>query len=189
MAGRYTLEEVGRYYEQVSLFRGSPEDLPAAQAPVELAPAEIPEFARERIGIYLDSAATLGRRTAEMHLALGAPATDPEFSPEPFTAADLNLLLAALREHATQVFSTLKESLSSLSDDVVERAALVLAQRRRILNRFAELEGADLNSPAFASTAITTSARSSGSTTISCCSISKASPPARLRSAAPNSRP
>ena len=38
---------------------------------------------------YLDLAIKLGRRTAEMHLALAADTTDPAFAPEPFTKDDL----------------------------------------------------------------------------------------------------
>src|SRR5262249_48664580 len=46
------------------------------------------------IAASLHAAATLGRRTAEMHLALADAHGDPAFAPEPLTAADL----AALRE-------------------------------------------------------------------------------------------
>ena len=39
----------------------------------------IPDEARQRIGPYLDAAALLGRRTAELHLALASVPDDPEF--------------------------------------------------------------------------------------------------------------
>jgi maltose alpha-D-glucosyltransferase/alpha-amylase len=142
-----TLEELGRYYEQASLFRASPEDLSAdGKSLLELAESETPASVRDKIGIYLDSAATLGRRTGEMHLALGAETGDPAFAPEPFTSSDLEELLAAMREHATRVFETLKASLPSLADNVVDRAALALSQRRRLIGRFRDLERADLQS-------------------------------------------
>ena len=140
---KLTLEELARYYEQVSLLRTSPEGLPDGTL-VELASEEVPEAARDKIGIYLDSAAMLGRRTGELHLALAADSSDPAFAPEPFTSADLDQLLAGLRDHAAQVFGTLKASLPSLPDDVVDRAAMVLAQRRRLLNRFRDLERSGL---------------------------------------------
>ncbi len=44
---------------------------------------------RQRIGPYLDSAALLGRRTAELHLALASAPEDPDFAPQPFSEADL----------------------------------------------------------------------------------------------------
>jgi maltose alpha-D-glucosyltransferase/alpha-amylase len=36
-------------------------------------------------GIYFERAALLGKRTAELHLALSSDAEDPAFAPEPFT--------------------------------------------------------------------------------------------------------
>ena len=48
----------------------------------------IPAEAGERIGTYLDSAALLGRRTAELHLALASATEDPNFTPEPFSETD-----------------------------------------------------------------------------------------------------
>ncbi len=142
-----TLEELGRFYEQASMFRGSPEDLSADGRPLlELAEAEVPASVRDKIGIYLDSAATLGRRTGEMHLALAAETTDPAFAPEPFASADRERLLAGMREHAVHVFETLKASLPALTDNVVDRAALALSQRHRLIARFKDLERSDLQS-------------------------------------------
>lgn len=140
-----TLEELGRYYEQASLVREEPEDLSTdGRSLVELADMEIPASARDRIGIYLDAAATLGRRTGEMHLALAAQTADPAFAPAPFAPSDAEKFLAALREHAARVFETLKASLPALADDVVDRAALVLSQRRRLIDRFRDLGQTDL---------------------------------------------
>ena len=44
---------------------------------------------RKHAGLYLDAAALLGRRTAEMHLALATPTDNPAFIAESFTADDL----------------------------------------------------------------------------------------------------
>jgi len=71
-----------------------------------------------------------------MHLALASSASDPAFVPEPLTMQDLEALLASLREHASTVFDLLKERVSYLSDEVVEIAAAVMSQRRRILDHF-----------------------------------------------------
>ena len=49
---------------------------------------EPPATARERIGAYLDLATLLGRRTAEMHLALASNVDDAEFTPEPYSTLD-----------------------------------------------------------------------------------------------------
>jgi maltose alpha-D-glucosyltransferase/alpha-amylase len=53
-------------------------------------------------GLYLELMRTLGRRTAQLHCALATPTSDPAFSPEPITAADVaawrNAVLAQAHE-------------------------------------------------------------------------------------------
>jgi maltose alpha-D-glucosyltransferase/alpha-amylase len=142
---KMTLDELGRYYETCATLRTAPDDLDAARIGTlaDLSAHEIPIAARERIGLYLDSAAALGRRTAQMHLALGAPTEDPAFRPEPVNADDIRSLSSAMREHAGGVFNALKASLPGLPDDVVDRAALTLGERRNILDRFRRLDQTD----------------------------------------------
>jgi maltose alpha-D-glucosyltransferase/alpha-amylase len=50
--------------------------------------------------------------------------------------SDLERLLVELRQHASRVLDVLKESVSSLPDELMEVAAGVLIRRRRILNYF-----------------------------------------------------
>jgi len=104
----------------------------------------VSQLARDQVGIYLDSAATLGRRTAEMHLALASHAIDPAFAPEPLAAQDREALLRDLLEHASSVFDVLKERMADLPDDVVELAAAVLSQRRWILGHLRLLQSDSL---------------------------------------------
>jgi maltose alpha-D-glucosyltransferase/alpha-amylase len=128
-----TLEELDRFYEQVS---GRPaEDMPHLPPELLFKEAELPEAALEAVGLSAEAAMKLGRRTAEMHLALGADTTDPDFAPEPFTQADLVRFSQELREHASAVFDVLKENLARLPDDLIEMASLVLSSRRRITER------------------------------------------------------
>ncbi len=138
---KMTLEEMGRYFEHSSSFKpGGDEEIGAGRSLVELSEGPVPPIARERIGIYLDTASTLGRRTAEMHLALASSTKDPAFVPEPMTRSELHTLAENLREHASSVFDTLKASLSDLPDEFVDRAAQTLAQRKKLLDRFRALD-------------------------------------------------
>jgi maltose alpha-D-glucosyltransferase/alpha-amylase len=144
-AWKWTLEEVERYYEE-----SAPLPFPEAAAaelqnPFELSQNPPSQLARNHIGIYLDSAATLGRRTAELHLALAQPTDDPAFAPEPLTSSDLQNLRADLRRQAASVFEVLKGSMSQLPDDVIDIAALVLSRRRPILDHFRLLATDSLN--------------------------------------------
>ena len=98
------------------------------------------QLARDHLGIYLDSALTLGRRTAELHVALGSPTDDPAFAPEPFEEKDLQTLVTNVRQHGSHVFDVLKDRLPFLPDNVIEIAATVLSRRRRILDHFESLK-------------------------------------------------
>ena len=108
---------------------------------VELSEQPTPQLARDQVGIYLESASTLGRQTAQMHLALASPTTDQAFSPEPMSQEHLQSLVAELRGRAAHAFDVLKERVSTLNDEAVECAGLVLGRRRRILDSFNKLNG------------------------------------------------
>jgi maltose alpha-D-glucosyltransferase/alpha-amylase len=134
---KWTIEELDRYFETCAPLP-FPDGLRAElQDPLSEQPAF--PLARDHVGIYLDSAITLGRRTAELHLALASATDDPAFAPEPLTAGDLQRLLADLRQHASRVFDVLKERLPYLPEEVVEIAAAVLSRRTRILDHFEAL--------------------------------------------------
>jgi maltose alpha-D-glucosyltransferase/alpha-amylase len=103
--------------------------------------SEAPEtkFAREHVGPYLDAAALLGRRTAELHVALASPTQDPAFMPEPLSSRDIDRLRDDLILHAGSAFDALKENVARLPDGVLERAGLVLSRRSLVLDRFRQL--------------------------------------------------
>ncbi|HYT21881.1 MAG TPA: maltose alpha-D-glucosyltransferase [Candidatus Polarisedimenticolia bacterium] len=141
---KWTLEELDRYYETCA-----PIPFPEKEHGAVLrtsVPSEEPvsQLARDHVGLYLESAAALGRRTAELHLALASPTLDPAFAPESFTAEDLQALLRDIRQRASKVFDMLKERVSQLPDEVLEVAASVLGQRRRILDIFGILNAGSL---------------------------------------------
>jgi maltose alpha-D-glucosyltransferase / alpha-amylase len=133
---KWTVEELDRYFETCAPLP-FPETLRAElENRLELSERPASQLARDHVGIYLDSANTLGRRTAELHLALASPTTNPAFAPEWLTSADLEVLLTDFRQHASRVLDVLKERVSDLPDEVVEVAAAVLSRRRRILDHF-----------------------------------------------------
>jgi maltose alpha-D-glucosyltransferase/alpha-amylase len=129
---KWTMEELQRYYEACVPLT-FPENIAEKLGNAfDLSERPASQLGRDYIGIYLDSSATLGRRTAELHLALASATDDPAFAPEPLTADDLDKLLEGLRERAAKVFDVLKERVSQLPDDTVEIAASVLSRRRQI---------------------------------------------------------
>lgn len=138
---QWTLTELQRFFEQAAPVAFPAEaGLVTGKSLMDLSDAPPVEVARDQFGLYLDSAAVLGRRTAEMHLALACPSDDPVFGTKMMTAADLQELAKELEAHAAHVFDRLKQSLSKLPDDMVEQAGLVLSRRRQLLGMFRELE-------------------------------------------------
>ena len=137
---KWTLEELDRYYE-VSVTKGAPPTIDEFQklSLIERASHLLPEAAREAVGIYVDAADRLGRRTAEMHLALAAATDDDAFTPEPFTQEHLSALSERLREFAAAAFKELKDNLSRLPDERVDEAAFVLSRRGSLIEHLQEL--------------------------------------------------
>ncbi|MBI4443249.1 MAG: maltose alpha-D-glucosyltransferase [Acidobacteria bacterium] len=136
-----TLEELTRYYEEcVGRRLPARKWLGESRSLLDLAESQTPASVSEAIGLYLNSANILGRRTAELHLALAAATDDPAFAPQLLSLDDMERLATELREHASRVFEELKENLARLPDEIIDEASLVLGQRRRLLDRFRDLE-------------------------------------------------
>jgi maltose alpha-D-glucosyltransferase/alpha-amylase len=138
---RWTLEELDRYYEACAPLPFPEKLIGELQGPLELSENPPTQVALDHLGLYLEAGAILGRRTAQLHLALATPTDDPAFAPEALTDVDLNAQFAGVRQHASRVLDMLKERLAYLPDEVVEVAASVLSRRRQILDRFSPLNG------------------------------------------------
>ncbi len=98
--------------------------------------AEPPPLAYETIGTYLDSAHLLGRRTAELHLALSREPSPPEFAPEPFTSFYQRSLYQSARSQLTRVFQLLRRRLADLPAPLQAEARDALAFQDTLLGRF-----------------------------------------------------
>ena len=140
---KLALEEIDRYLENCAPVPFPSESAGSADL-FELAEHDPAPAARDHVGIALDYAASLGRRTAELHLALAQPTDAPEFAPEPLTADDMQNLAADLQRNATQVFEVLKESMARLPDETLDLAGLVLGRRRQLLGSFRALAAAGI---------------------------------------------
>src|SRR6185503_15071112 len=91
---------------------------------VELAGREVPAAAREAIGTYLDAAALLGQRTAELHLAL---------APDPVGTLYQRSLAQSMRNLARQVLGRLRRQARRLPEAARAEAQRVLQSEADIL--------------------------------------------------------
>ncbi len=129
---QWTLDELSRYYDSVATLP-SPQDL--GPPPNLSSESETPSLAREHAALYLDAAALLGRRTAEMHIALATPTHNPDFLAESFTTADLVADADRIDAQLTLTLGALKRSMSHLTETTADNAALVLSRRIELFAR------------------------------------------------------
>jgi maltose alpha-D-glucosyltransferase/alpha-amylase len=126
------------FLEQLAGFFAEVADLPAPPK------AHVPSFLEDReplrealalAGPLLEAAALLGRRTAEMHLALATPTDNTAFSAEQVTAEDLNRDAQRIDAQITSTLEALKAKLSTLKDLTADDAALLLSRRINLFAR------------------------------------------------------
>ncbi len=130
----HALHDLKTYFEEASRRVGPVEGDESEGRPViELARLEAPEGAKRAIGPYLQAAATLGRRTAEMHLALASDATEPAFRPEKITPEDLEHLADEVREQVAVALKSLQANLAKLPEATAAEGREVLAGSSALL--------------------------------------------------------
>jgi maltose alpha-D-glucosyltransferase/alpha-amylase len=95
----------------------------------------------EHAGATIEASALLGRRTAEMHLALATPTDDPAFAAEPFAPEDLTRDARRIDAMIMTSLDTLKGKLPALVDAIADDAALLLSRRRELVRRAHAIEG------------------------------------------------
>lgn len=136
-AWHYTLDSLGRYFEDCLTRQTNAASLPMSKEPmVDLVEEEISPAARNAIGTYLNSAQLLGQRTGELHVALASDPDDPAFSPEPFTPFYRRSLFESMRALAKQAFGLLEKSFKALPSVVQADAKKVLDLEKEVYNRF-----------------------------------------------------
>ncbi|MBI4476933.1 MAG: maltose alpha-D-glucosyltransferase [Acidobacteria bacterium] len=136
----HALYEAGRYFERVQT---TPDFSAIAGEAIVKAPDDRPDEFKAVIGGYTESVALLGRRTAELHLALAADSSDIAFAPEPLTPDDLKGFGADARQLAKTVWHALDDTLAR-TDGPSPEVRQVLALGDRIMERLRGLESLDL---------------------------------------------
>jgi maltose alpha-D-glucosyltransferase/alpha-amylase len=142
----HALEEVRRYLEWAK----SQAHLAAPFAPdgrslLQRAAAEPSPAIREAIGAYLSAAATLGQRTAELHLGLAEAAGDPDFAPEPLLRGDLAILARGLWQQVRAALRELQQNLDRLPEELREPARRLLRARQALLGQVSSLASQPLD--------------------------------------------
>jgi maltose alpha-D-glucosyltransferase/alpha-amylase len=135
----YTLDELGRYYERALIARN--EILAASEdaSMFSLISEKPSHHLVDVIGDYLQTAAQLGRRTAELHLALAQESDDPNFQAQIMKTSDYDELVKQLKSHSEEAFEELKTAYKKLSRGARERAQIILRSRKDLISQFEDL--------------------------------------------------
>ncbi len=129
---QWTLEELARFYESVA---GCPPPSSEGLAPSFTQQAPPPSEAREHAWLYLEAAALLGRRTAEMHLALATDTNDEAFRAEPFAQEDLEADARRIEAQINNTLAAVKVRIFTLKDETADDAGMILSRRIELFAR------------------------------------------------------
>ena len=128
-AWKYTLDSLKGYFDRAAQ--------PGASDPATSDPQQL-------VGEYLKSAALLGQRTAEMHIALSTAKGNPDFEPQPFTPEAGRKLHDEMLAQADIAFETLRRKRAALSGEAAEAAQKLLHLENRVTERFTALRHRNL---------------------------------------------
>ena len=90
-------------------------------------------------GLSLEFARLLGKRTAEMHLALASRADNPAFAPEPFSRLYQRSLYQSMRNQTARIYERLAKTLPTLSPANALLARQILDNRPKVMNAYSGL--------------------------------------------------
>jgi maltose alpha-D-glucosyltransferase/alpha-amylase len=132
-----TIESLGLYFERaLTRPKTEPAVAPPARPVAQLAREPVPADAAAVLGMYLDRAELLGRRTADLHRALADDAGDPAFAPEPYSPFDQRGFYQTRRGEVGRALDALRSARRRLAGGAVVRADAVLARGPELLARF-----------------------------------------------------
>lgn len=136
-AWKYTLEAFDHYLIRCRAQpTGREYELILNEPLLEMVQKDIPAFARELIGPYLDSVSRIGQRTAELHVALANVQDNPDFTPEPFSLEYRRSRYESMGRLASQTYSLLKGRLNDLPSETEQEARRMVSDEPRIRDRF-----------------------------------------------------
>ncbi len=136
-AWRYTLDHVARYFGRLSALAAERRVLPLVTPPsLDLEPMPFTPLAEELLAPFPEAARLLGRRTAELHLALAGDRRNPDFAPEPYSSPEQRALYQSLRNLNQGAFSLLERRLRDLPEGVRADGRRILEQRSAVLRCF-----------------------------------------------------
>ena len=137
----YTLDHLGLFFERALAVPEDDRRLKelTAGTPLALASQPVPAIITELLGGYAEIASVLGRRTAELHVALSSHPEIPDFAPEPFTEFYRHGLYHGLLAQLNRSLDALRQHVDQLSGSARDEALEILERRDTLRDRFGSL--------------------------------------------------
>ncbi|HEU5039318.1 MAG TPA: putative maltokinase, partial [Gemmatimonadales bacterium] len=135
-AWNWSLSALSQYFERavVSSVHPTEADL-GPRSLVERARLEPPALVQDMVGPYLAQVRLLGRRTAELHLALAGARENPAFVPEAFTALYRRSLYQSVRSTVRTTYDLLRRRVPTLPEPLREQARALLTLEDTLLRQ------------------------------------------------------
>ena len=129
---QWMVEELGRFFASVVHLAAPQATIPRASF---LATSTITSEPREYAPNSIAAAALLGRRTAELHLALATHTDDPAFCAEAFTPNDLAADATRIHAQIVSALDAMKQHMPQVPAALTDAAASLLSKRKQLLDR------------------------------------------------------
>jgi maltose alpha-D-glucosyltransferase / alpha-amylase len=141
-AWQFTLQALSSFWKEAEKYSElHPGAMLQNQGPVADDRQNLPAPIVQHIRPYLDAVSQLGKRTAELHLALGAESTDPRFVPEPYTLSFQREFKEALQALTERNFALLAMKLKELPGELRDQANDLIARQDEILRGYDRVLG------------------------------------------------
>jgi len=134
-AWRYTQDSLRRFFEHILTHSVPSQDAVVAERPLlDRVVEDLPPAAVEHIGTYLEAARLMGRRTAEMHVALASITDDSAFAVETFTTDHQRSLYQTARSWVYRIFKLLRHRVNDIPETARPIAQLVLGREADLVH-------------------------------------------------------
>ncbi|MGE5321870.1 MAG: putative maltokinase [Actinomycetota bacterium] len=143
-AWQFTLDSLAEYYGRAERDGTGAPEVPGGSI-LSLAETAPSSQAQKLIGAYFEAAALLGKRTAELHLALNSTRNDLNFSAEPFGLSDAQQFCDSAVALLSRTFDLVRQKLHALPSSVQSSAQFVLNAEGLISRYFRSIPGLELS--------------------------------------------
>ena len=136
-AWQFTLNALSGFWKQAREYSdGHLGRMSQPYGPVAAYGQSLPAPVFDHLGPYLDAVHLLGKRTAELHLALASEHTDPAFAPEPYTVSFQGAFKESAQTLTQRNLALLRMKLHELPPELRAKAKDLIARQGEILQRY-----------------------------------------------------